>query len=168
MKPRCYLFMDIDGVCNSLRSCMAFGGFRKLDDVAIGLIDRLVTELRIAEFDPATVISSTWRIGRPLSFFQENMPGWNVIGATPDFSDCNPQRRGREIAAWLEDHHAPDVPPFVIIDDDSDMLPEQTLIHTDHVVGLQVEHVEQAFEALTGKPLDLLQGHRRGGHRSAA
>ena len=151
---RCLIFMDIDGVCNSHRSCAAFGNFRKLDEVAVGLVERLVTELRAAGYAPETIISSTWRMMKPRAWFQENMPGWNVTGETPDFQDVFPQRRGREIDAWLQDNCCNDV-PFVIIDDDSDMLPHQPLVIVKHEDGLQVRQIEVAFEAITGKPLSI-------------
>lgn len=112
------LFLDIDGVLNSERTCLAFGGWpHKLNEpgafdwVSVQLIRnlcRLDGGLRI-------VLSSTWRetfnysvVGR---FF-----GLPIIDATP-ILNVGLYNRGDEIAAWLEAN--PGVTHYVIVDDNN-------------------------------------------------
>jgi hypothetical protein len=61
------VFCDIDGVVNSMRSCMAFGSYpwdvdeenlKLFDHVALGLIRQLCKD-----GDIKIVLTSTWRIG---------------------------------------------------------------------------------------------------------
>lgn len=128
------VFLDIDGVLNSHRTCIAFGGIphttarngrATLDEVAIRLIGGIV---RAA--GAVVVLSSTWR----------KHADWLDYGPALDLPiiDRTPQGlgpRGREIADWLDDH--PEVEQFAIIDDDSDMLPEQLpfFVHTNYADG---------------------------------
>ena len=130
------LFLDIDGVLNSSRSCAAFGGYphgfgsddmRKFDAIALGLIQRLcraVPDLRI-------ILSSTWRRDRaPMEAgLALRLP---IIDSTPVLNG----KRGDEIAHWLAAH--PGVTEWAIVDDDSDMLPEQhaRFVQTKHSDGL--------------------------------
>lgn len=109
------LFLDIEGVLNSWRSSIAFGGMpfniigkdrAMFDEVAIGLI------ARICEAAGAQVIlSSSWRqegywdrIGPAL--------GLPIVDRTPSIlGGC----RGDEIAAWLGEH--PGVACYAVLDD---------------------------------------------------
>jgi hypothetical protein len=130
------LFLDIDGVLNSSRSCVALGGIphtltapdlKLFDPLALSLLQSLC---EVAEL--SVVVSSSWRIlhnwdaiGRAL-----NLP---TIGATPRLGGL----RGEEIAAWLETPPAP-VAQYAILDDDSDMLWTQRehFVKTDGAEGL--------------------------------
>lgn len=119
------LFLDIDGVLNSTRSCVAFKGYPlnfsaehlgRFDWVAIGLVRKLCEET-----GAQIVLSSAWRqnfraevVGREL-----NLP---IIDVTPWSSEPETVR-GHEIKAWLDQH--PEVNQYAIVDDNSDMLPEQ-------------------------------------------
>jgi hypothetical protein len=129
------LFLDIDGVLNSRRSCVANYGYphdfsqsnmRMFDVVALGLIQRLC-QLHLIK----VVISSSWRNHHP----------WQEIGKGLDLPviDSTPRLvgpRGKEIAAWLEAH--PEVETYAILDDDPDMLPDQQgcFVHTNGMEGL--------------------------------
>lgn len=80
--------------------------------------------LLISQTDADIVISSTWRLSG-LSVMREmweyrNLPG-NVIDITPTIYD--EPRRGKEIYSWCTNHGVSD--KYVILDDDSDMLPSQ-------------------------------------------
>jgi len=127
------IFLDIDGVLNSTKTCVAFGGFPlelhhldAFDQVAIRLLRRLCDSSGIQ-----IVLSSTWRkthhwhdVGQAL--------GLPIIGDTPVM--LGP--RGEEISAWLTLH--PEVNAYAIIDDDSDMLPDQMerFVQTDVHEGM--------------------------------
>lgn len=144
------LFLDIDGVLNSVRSCTALGGFphdfsddhmRMFDMVAIGLIRRLC---RIAGL--SVVLSSTWRVqyGPKEVSARLDLP---VIDRTPVHSKGG---RGLEIAAWLNAH--PEVDAYAIVDDDGDMMPQQKgrFVQTSHDDGLTLLDYQRLL-ALFGK-----------------
>lgn len=117
------IFLDFDGVLNSLRTALAFGGFdgHQLDPAAVGLVARLAKE-SCAQ----VVISSSWRVGRTLDDLREILRSYSaaladrVIGMTPRINGP----RGAEIAKWLAENDGAGR-GYVIIDDDSDMLDGQ-------------------------------------------
>jgi hypothetical protein len=155
------LFLDIDGVLNSTRSCLAFGGFphgitpdhlKRFDHCAVGLIRRLCKET-----GAVCVLSSTWRQLHPYTEISAalDIP---MIGATPKSDDGF---RGREIAAWLAAH--PEVTQYAIVDDDGDMLPEQKpyFVQTPHSDGLRwddYEHLKCLLAAKTSASADAARG----------
>ena len=139
------LFLDIDGVLNSIRSCYALGGYphsfeekcmSKFDWTAIALIQRICNKSNVK-----IVVSSTWR-----KMFSYQEIGANLklptIDSTPEFSGW----RGYEIKDWLDRH--PEVTKYAIIDDDSDMLPEQKpfFVHVDGRNGISYENFKQLLE----------------------
>lgn len=142
------IFLDIDGVLNSTKTCVAFGGYPlelhhidAFDQVAIRLLRRLCDSSGIQ-----IVLSSTWRktdhwadVGKAL--------GLPIIGDTPVMLGV----RGEEIAAWLALH--PEVKAYAIIDDDSDMLPEQMarFVKTDVNEGMTWADFQRLC-ALFGEP----------------
>lgn len=153
--PACYIFLDFDGVLNSLRSFVGLGGggtAEKLDPVAIGLIDRLCRDLRVAGLNPYVVISSSWRKGREVQWFKDlfavRAANLHVVGKTPSLASGV---RGEEVRAWLIEH-ASVTAPHVCFDDDSDFLAGQPLVLTTFAHGLQIEHIATAFTLLTGLP----------------
>lgn len=147
--PTKVLFLDIDGVLNSHRTCTAFGSPLKggfphgfdadnmalFDHAAIGLIRKLCDKT-----DASIVLSSSWRIihsvhdcanGLDLPIF-DRTPSINTAGRT----------RGDEIAAWLAEH--PEVSRYAIVDDDGDMLADQkpNFVQTDFHDGLRYRDYE--------------------------
>ena len=116
------LFLDVDGVLNSERTRIAFGGYPgdfsavdmgKFDHAAINMVRALCRKA-----DLSVVVSSAWRIAF----------GWDEIGKALDLPTIGqtprlPGARGHEIAAWLAEH--PEVESYAILDDSGDMLPEQ-------------------------------------------
>jgi hypothetical protein len=144
MRP--LIFLDFDGVLNSLASSLTIGCCDKFDRVCVGLVDRLSTQA-----DADVVISSSWRIGADLEYLRGKL--WTsggkaladrVVGKTPRLAS----ERGSEIAMWLADHR-PDA-NFVIIDDDSDMLDSQKsrFVHTAYAEGFTFKNYLQALEIL--------------------
>lgn len=120
--PPRVLFLDLDGVLNSTRTCLAFNGYpmglepaavAQFDPVAVALVRGLC---RVA--DVSIVLSSSWRIS----------VGWDAIGRALDLpvfdrTPSLPASRGAEIARWLAEH--PGVECWAILDDDPDMLDGQ-------------------------------------------
>lgn len=138
------LFLDIDGVLNSVRSAIAMGGYpapnrnsERFDMVAVELIRRICAK------GVKIVLSSTWR----------NYKGWDtilnlpIIGKTGDIPSLSYQR-GKEIKKWLETHD--DIEAYAIIDDDPDMLPEQMdfFVNTDSNNGLLLQDYEKVCKIL--------------------
>ena len=171
------LFLDIDGVLNSenwfayriycvknnmVNILMNFVDtddrnikhkLTMLDDRAIANLNRIVEET-----DCKVVLSSSWRS----SIESENIFTQNLLklkGFKYEFYDVTPRlwfsdfsiRRGEEIKFWLDkESEKHEIESFVILDDDSDMLPEQmnNFIHVDGQVGLTDRDVLTAIEIL--------------------
>lgn len=144
------VFLDIDGVLNCHRTCIALGGIpHNIDPKSVAQLDPVGLSLirRIVEASGAKVVlSSTWRI---LHRWQDvgvalDLP---IIGATPRGTLAG-YERGHEIAAWLEDHV--EVTHYAIIDDDSDMLAHQKpyFVHTSGFDGFTWANAEKLAQVL--------------------
>ena len=171
------LFLDIDGVLNSenwfayriycvknnmVNILMNFVDtddrnikhkLTMLDDRAIANLNRIVEETGCK-----VVLSSSWRS----SIESENIFTQNLLklkGFKYEFYDVTPRlwfsdfsiRRGEEIKFWLDkESEKHEIESFAILDDDSDMLPEQmnNFIHVDGQVGLTDRDVLTAIEIL--------------------
>lgn len=154
MRP--IIFLDFDGVLNSLRSTLAHGGAgaHQFDAVAVNLVARLA-----GAANAHVVVSSAWRIGqdvgdlkRILGEYSTTLAG-RVIGKTPQFGKC----RGAEIAVWLNSNPNEHNGQFVIIDDDSDMLDGQLsrFVQTKHRDGFGVPEYLKALEILAPDHCDV-------------
>lgn len=153
------IFLDIDGVLNSHRSCMAYNGFphagesevdgkwHKLDQVAVHLL-RSIVEKSGAK----VVLSSTWRIGADREWLNRfgAFIGVDIIDVTrPTGSlDGETEPRGYQIQDWIDDN--PSVTHYAIIDDDSDMLESQKdhFIKTTHADGLSYHNYLDCLRVL--------------------
>ena len=171
------LFLDIDGVLNSenwfayriycvknnmVNILMNFVDtddrnikhkLTMLDDRAIANLNRIIEETGCK-----VVLSSSWRS----SIESENIFTQNLLklkGFKYEFYDVTPRlwfsdfsiRRGEEIKFWLDkESEKHEIESFVILDDDSDMLPEQmnNFIHVDGQVSLTDRDVLTAIEIL--------------------
>ena len=171
------LFLDIDGVLNSenwfayriycVKSNMVniLMNFVDTDDRNIKhkltmLDDRAIANLNriIEETGCKVVLSSSWRSSNELeNIFTQDL--LKLKGFKYEFYDVTPRlwfndfsiRRGEEINLWLDkESEKHNIESFVILDDDSDMLPEQmnNFIHVDGQVGLTDRDVLTAIEIL--------------------
>jgi len=161
------IFLDFDGVLNSVRNTVARDrGWsdalprnkfeeESLDPVAVDLLRRLCINA-----NAKIVVSSTWRIGRSAKDFEDIFSnyGWRnvpLIGMTPKMNT----NRGTEIAAWIKVHldTGGELTRYVIIDDDSDMLPTQAdnFVHTDVRDGFLLRDYIKALRILDDKNPDL-------------
>ena len=155
------IFLDIDGVLNSIDSMAAFHALGKheqevtLDIVSIGLLKKLC-ETTGAQI----VISSTWRIGRIIPDFVAifNHYGW-VDAPVISFTGRGGTGtvRGDEIQDWIETNC---VSNYVILDDDSDMLDSQlgNFVHVSGVNGFRIKHLCHALH-IFGCPNKDLEAH---------
>lgn len=114
------IFLDIDGVLNTIKTKQRWNGFIGMNPVAVKRFNKLVEDT-----NAEVVLSSTWRRDK----------NWRKVmrrnGLTMKFLDRTifmPGKiRGLEIKHWLDRH---EVEKYVILDDDTDMLPDQTLFKT--------------------------------------
>ncbi len=125
------LFLDIDGVLNSTQSAREHGSFMTLIDEAVEHIIELQSHNGVE-----LVLSSTWR-KKPMheKYLMDiyNIPLFDRTPVLPGLKVT----RGEEIARWL--HFNKQVTHYCIVDDDSDMLPEQLpfFVQTNTEHGLQ-------------------------------
>jgi hypothetical protein len=147
--PTKVLFLDIDGVLNSQKTCEAFGSPLKggfphgfdadnmalFDHAAIALIRKLCEKT-----DASIVLSSSWRI---IHSVHECANGLDlpIFDRTPSLN-WHGRVRGDEIATWLTEH--PEVTRYAIVDDDSDMLDWQKsrFVQTNYQEGLTFRNYE--------------------------
>lgn len=148
------IFLDLDGVVNSLRSAIAFGNYphelpkdrRLFDPVALGLVRRICKET-----GAVIVISSTWRRSHHKDVLKKSL-NLDIIGCTPAFNSPD-TRRGHEIKEWL-DYRGPQVEKYCIIDDDSDVLNEQLpfFVKVYGDAGLSAQNYQEAIKILGKLP----------------
>lgn len=148
------LFLDLDGCLNSLRSAIAFGNYphklpedrRLFDPIALGLVRRICKET-----GAVIVISSTWRRSHTKDVLKKAL-NLDIIGVTPA-SNKPDVKRGDEIKEWL-DYRGPQVEKYCIIDDDSDMLPEQMpfFVKVYGDAGLSAQNYQEAIKILGKLP----------------
>lgn len=143
------LFLDIDGVLNSVRSALAYGKFpmyakdQEFDWVAVKMVQRLCEELELS-----VVLSSTWRFHEDWLELKDSL-SLPIVDRTPRLS----KMRGDEIKAWLNSNEGK-VDKYVILDDDLDMLPEQlpNFVHVDGRMGLSVHDYNKVRVIIQGRP----------------
>lgn len=157
------IFLDIDGVLNSWdywhrvpkEERANDGTAGEFDDEAIERLNRIIEET-----GAVVCISSTWRILFPSTYIEQLLRkrGFRgiVIGATPSLGEYEKDEKGHvlihrgfEIQNWL-DALGDKVKSYVILDDDSDMMPGQmknyVRCYTAH--GLRESQVRQAINVL--------------------
>ena len=108
------LLLDIDGVVNNAHTWQRYGGFIGIDPEMAALVKDIVARVKGLK----VVLSSTWRLNRKSLEEVKRVVG-KIDDVTPDLGSS----RGLEINAWLSEH--PEVERYAILDDDSDMLPDQ-------------------------------------------
>jgi hypothetical protein len=149
------LFLDIDGVLNSVDNMLAQANLWHIDnknksrDEFGHLFDeRCVKWLNYIIYKTGCkiVISSTWRHSgleaMKLMWEMRDLPG-EIIGCTPNevsesiinlyAATNNEADRGYEIQEWI-DTHKPE--KYCIVDDENDMLSHQNFVRTNSEFGL--------------------------------
>lgn len=144
------LFLDIDGVCNSAET------FKK-DPNAYFPIDPYMAFL-VGRIEMNTcckvVLSSAWR-HHPESVEHVKkriVPIFDLTKSIPIAGGAEMCERGKEIKEWLDRH--PEVTHYAILDDSSDMLPEQepNFFKTNWQEGLTTEIAQNVITHLNRKP----------------
>lgn len=145
------LFLDIDGVILSGEELHARGNHRYLPPSKIALIQQVCDRS-----GAVIVVSSTWRAfdetpallrmaGLQAAIHQE----WRTDQEHRSTSGLYVgEARGHQIKRWLDAH--PETASYAIVDDDSDMLPEQMprLVKTPFQTGIEQAHVDQLVTLL--------------------
>ncbi|WP_396180198.1 HAD domain-containing protein [Flavobacterium sp.] len=148
------IFLDIDGVIQSPRYCVAInetGWLSAFEPAAMHMVQRLVLDAKAK-----IVISSSWRIGSTDRQLKQLFRCCGFKAIANSFHDdwqtkqingfCT--RRGNEIAEWLNRH--PEIENYLILDDDADMLAEQmnNFVKTDPMNGLLLQHYDASRKIL--------------------
>lgn len=163
---RCLVFLDFDGVLNSVAWQQVRGPRPRpatLEAEARWLLDRDAVELlnRLVDAGAAFVASSSWRLHYTLSELRMILAAvgfrGQLIGVTDDHSKRTPEGiyldadRGDEIKAWLALHG--DL-PFIVFDDNLwPGMQELPFVQTDDRVGLQPKDIARALSMLQSSPV---------------
>lgn len=147
------IFLDIDGVFNHHGSVLAFGTSTMFDDVSIRLVERL-----IENSGASVVVSSAWRIGRGVADLQQEFSKRGALilaAAIVARTDWGGPQRGDEIARWLDANPGTE---YLIIDDDSDMRPEQKdrFVQTSVATGFRLPEFLAALRLFEPTHRDVL------------
>ncbi len=170
-----YVFLDFDGVLNTGRyhkELLARGETTK--DAFGALFDpRAIDSLRmiLEKSSAKIVITSSWRIEGVetlRSLWQHRLlPGiiadvtpFYLYGAYSKSQNDDPLMgfthgcRGFEIAEWLAQHAEPET-PYVILDDEEDILLKQAtqFVKIDAELGITAEDARKAVNVLKSKPM---------------
>ena len=133
-----HLFLDIDGVLNSIEYYLVrvdTPNDEGIDKHSISLFNLLLKEIPNLQI----VISSSWRKMHPIEYIKDCLErhgfkhSKNIIDYTPSLHTI----RGLEIQDYCKRY---DIVNYAIIDDDRDMLPEQLLrfVHINGMPGLTI------------------------------
>lgn len=158
MNNQSVIFLDMDGVISTFRAYKAQVGWpvpdRWIDREAVANLNDLCEKS-----GALIVVSSTWRLNLTADNFLAILQCHGFKHAmhddwrTKDLSITLPgsplfraTTRSEEVLEWMSRH--PEVTRHVILDDDSDFLPEQPLVKTPFETGLSADHVGRALMLL--------------------
>jgi hypothetical protein len=144
------IFLDMDGVLCTTRSHLAQGHDpaiwhqSALDREGVGLLNLLCEEVGDVQY----VLSSTWRRDYSKEWMESHLRefGWKGVFHDDWKTHFLNTIRGIEIEDWLN-RHITEWDTFVILDDNSDMTPEQKekyFVQTDAHNGIMFEHWQKA------------------------
>ena len=140
------LFLDIDGVCNSLEYAQRnnMNLWHATDPVLVKRVKRIIAETKCK-----VVLSSTWRLyAEARAVVKRDV--CHFIDCTVDYQAGSKRgivERGLEVQAWLDKH--PAVTQYAILDDESDFLPHQWLFQTTFEKGITEEITQAVIDHLT-------------------
>ena len=153
------IFLDVDGVLNSVETTTLCYGFVGIDDEKVAKLRRIV-EATGAQI----VLSSSWKHDwEPLDKDKQNKYGdyldqklkKHLLSAVDKTSEANSECRGEGIIEWVGTH---EVDSFIILDDEwfdfKELGLQSRVIKTefyDENGGLTDDHVELAIELLNSE-----------------
>lgn len=161
MKYNPIIFLDIDGVlvtgnyyieCRDKKENLKI----EIDETSVYRFSpKTIKNLKqiLEKTDAMIVISSSWRIGYPLSFFKNLFSEYGLSDRILDLIPFVNDNRGYEINTWLkrESSKFASINPdhFIIIDDHDDMEQfEDRLVKTDFLEGLNDKKRKEAINKL--------------------
>lgn len=146
-----FLFLDVDGVCNSTRWLASQESRRRLyplshfDPAAVALVDEVC-----ARTGAEVVVSSSWRLGKTVAGLQDLFRRVGLRAPVVCKTGVDKRGRGVEVRNWLV--AGPPVESFVILDDFADMAPlGGQHVKTDAARGITEQDAERAV-ALLSRP----------------
>lgn len=154
------VFLDIDGVLNSIQSHLYHEYRQQENHHALCPIATSNLSWLVRTHDLEIVISSTWRKYHETEWIKEHLetysiPGEKIRGITPILHGPNKGTyvdRGLEIAKFMEVWHSKGfdhIEKFVIIDDNSDMAHlKDNLVQTNPLHGLTVKDLIKCQDIL--------------------
>lgn len=129
------IFLDIDGVLNCRQTIERWDGFIGIDPVLVKNFLRIIDET-----GAKVVLSSTWRRDQNWrDVMRKNGLTCKFLGRT---NISYVPKRGTQIKEWL-DECKKTIDKYVILDDDTDMLPGQKLFKTDFYNGGLTEEIAE-------------------------
>lgn len=159
------IFLDIDGVLNSLESSVLNEQTKALWDYVDPLLIKRLNKIFDLVSDVKIVISSSWRKLYTIEEIKDMFvsaglrPAVEIIGKTvnyitdhysenPYWEQNNSGYRGWEVYEWLSKH--PEVTNYAILDDDSDFLEFQMphFVNTSAVCGLTFADMYRVIKIL--------------------
>ena len=141
------LFLDIDGVLNSehwfINRPEKGGLYTQVDPHAVAILNRVIKETKCS-----IVVSSTWRKVHKEDTIPVLTSAGLVYSGSWNYTPILHKKRGYEIQQYLSEH--PEIVSYAIIDDDSDMLPEQLpyFVQSDWKTGLDNTRADKLIEIL--------------------
>lgn len=134
------IFLDVDGVLNHQDTKERWNGFIGINPIFVARLNQLLDDT-----GAAIVVSSSWRLDPDWKTTLTNagIPEEKIIDKTPYLAG---EIRGLEIQEWIANNGFND--KYVILDDNSDMLPGQPLFQTSWFTGLTDEIVGRVREYL--------------------
>lgn len=137
------IFLDIDGVLNSAWTLERERGTFGIDKKMAVIFKHILRST-----GAKVVLSSSWRlhkehreiVRKKVCRFIDCTPHMPLMGGAEQME------RGKEIKAWLDKH--PEVTSYAILDDDSDMLPDQPHFKTSFQSGLTKEIADNVIKFL--------------------
>jgi hypothetical protein len=154
------IFLDIDGVLATPRSIHGSRGnwkFAGAERYPYGFAPDAVANLNALtdRTKAQIVVSSTWRRGHSVAGLRAILKAEGVQGIVLDKTPYLPDAaRGEEIQWWLDNSHRYDGQPFVILDDDTDMVHLMPrLVQTSFMDGLTRKRAKWALDLLQREPV---------------
>lgn len=141
------IFLDVDGVLNNEEHLLQLIDMlgeeqymqllRDIQELPFNYQSCMLLHGLINKTGAEIILSSTWRLSPKHIEALEKYTGLKIKDKTPNLQTI----RGKEIQKYLDEHK--EITHYVIIDDDSDMLPEQKshFVKVDAKKGLTMRNI---------------------------
>lgn len=146
-KERKVIFLDIDGVLNNEEHLLKLVDMlgeeqylqllKDIQELPFNYSSCMLLHGLLNKTGAEIILSSTWRLSSKHIESLEKYTGLKIKDKTPNLQTI----RGKEIQQYLDEHK--EITEYVILDDDSDMLPEQKghFVKVDAKKGLTMRNI---------------------------